>query len=105
MCVICVPACAWLCVAVVSACVLRVGLSQVGISMLQIIASANSVYDIPWPTSFSAFMDVMKLFQVDLLTITKANCTVRLDYYQSLLLTLLLFKVGLRRHVHRFVLE
>ena len=62
--------------------------------MLQIIASANSVYDIPWPTSFSAFMDVMKLFQVDLLTVTKANCTVRLDYYQSLLLTLLLFKVS-----------
>ena len=25
--------------------------TQVGISMMQIIASANSVYDIPWPTS------------------------------------------------------
>jgi hypothetical protein len=37
--------------------------------MVQIIASANSVYDIPWPTSFSAFLDVMKLFLVDVITV------------------------------------
>jgi hypothetical protein len=37
--------------------------------MVQIIASANSVYDIPWPTSFSAFLDVMKLFLVDVVTV------------------------------------
>jgi hypothetical protein len=34
---------------------------QVGISMLQIVASANSVYDIPWPEQFSNFLDVMKV--------------------------------------------
>jgi hypothetical protein len=37
--------------------------------MVQIIASANSVYDIPWPTSFASFLDVMKLFLVDLITV------------------------------------
>ena len=37
--------------------------------MVQIITSANSVYDIPWPTSFSAFLDVMKLFLVDVVTV------------------------------------
>ncbi len=62
--------------------------------MMQIIASANSVYDIPWPQSFSAFLDVLKVFLVDFITITKTNCAKRLDYYQGLLLTLLLFKVG-----------
>ena len=44
---------------------------QVGISMVQIISSANSVYDIPWPTSFSSFLDLLKVFMVDLITITK----------------------------------
>ena len=32
--------------------------------------------------------------KVDFITITKTNCAKRLDYYQGLLLTLLLFKVG-----------
>ncbi len=68
--------------------------SQVGISMMQIIASANSVYDIPWPQSFSGLLDVLKVFLVDFITITRTNCAARLNYYQSLLLTLLLFKVS-----------
>jgi hypothetical protein len=29
--------------------------------MLQIIASANGVYDIPWPQQFASFLDVMKV--------------------------------------------
>ena len=37
------------------------GMMKVGISMMQIIASANSVYNVPWPTSFSDFLDVMKV--------------------------------------------
>jgi hypothetical protein len=41
--------------------------------MVQIISSANSVYDIPWPTSFSSFLDVLKVFLVDLITITKVR--------------------------------
>ena len=40
------------------------GMMKVGISMLQIVASANSVYSIPWPQDFSNFLDVMKLFMV-----------------------------------------
>ena len=62
--------------------------------MMQIIASANSVYDIPWPQSFSGLLDVLKVFLVDFITITRTNCAARLNYYQSLLLTLLLFKVS-----------
>ncbi len=42
--------------------------------MVQIIASANSVYDIPWPTAFSAFLDVMKLFLVDIITVRRRRC-------------------------------
>jgi hypothetical protein len=47
---------------------------QVGISMVQIISSANSVYSIPWPDSFSAFLDLLKVFMIDIITITKV-CT------------------------------
>jgi hypothetical protein len=71
------------------------GMLKVGISMMQIIASANSVYEIPWPTSFAAFLDVLKVFLVDVVTITRTNCARRMDYYQSLLVTLLLFKVAI----------
>jgi hypothetical protein len=31
------------------------------------------VYDIPWPSSFSSFLDVMKVFLVDVITLTKAR--------------------------------
>jgi hypothetical protein len=60
--------------------------------MVQIIASANSVYQIPWPTSFSAFLDVLKLFLVDLITLTKANCAQPINFYASLTMVLLVFK-------------
>ena len=40
------------------------GMMKVGISMLQIIASANDVYSIPWPPAFSGFLDTMKVFLV-----------------------------------------
>ena len=37
------------------------GMMKIGISMLQIVASANDVYDVPWPSSFSNLLDVMKV--------------------------------------------
>jgi hypothetical protein len=40
------------------------GMMKVGLSMVQIIAAANSAYDIPWPPIFNSFLDVMKLFLV-----------------------------------------
>src|SRR5262245_56756926 len=65
---------------------------QVGISMLQIVACVNDVYSIPWPPNFSSFLDILKVFLVDVLTVTKANCAVRFTYFQSTLLTLMVFK-------------
>ena len=44
--------------------------------MVQIMSSANSVYDIPWPRSFSSFLDLLKVFMVDLITITKVSVTI-----------------------------
>ncbi len=66
---------------------------QVGISMAQIIASANSVYEVPWPQVFSDFLDIMKLFLVDVVTLTRAQCAAYMTYFSSLVLVLLLFKV------------
>jgi hypothetical protein len=40
------------------------GMMKVGLTMVQIIAAANSAYSIPWPNAFGSFMDVMKLFLV-----------------------------------------
>jgi hypothetical protein len=37
---------------------------KIGVSMVQIIASANTAYDIPWPPVFSAYLDSMKVFLV-----------------------------------------
>ena len=39
-------------------------LLKVGISTLQVIANANSVYSIPWPVDFGNLLDVMKIFLV-----------------------------------------
>ena len=47
------------------------GLMKVGISMLQIIANANSVYNIPWPSDFSNLLDVMKVFLVGTRIVTR----------------------------------
>ena len=44
------------------------GLMKVGISMLQILANANSVYTIPWPSDFSNLLDVMKIFLIGIKT-------------------------------------
>ena len=91
---------------------------------LQIIASGSSVYDIPWPPQFMAFISTLRLFLVDVISITKANCARPMNYYDSMMvvlvgtkLVLLLLLLGpwlwsrlrrsrlglLRRHVERRV--
>ena len=40
------------------------GLMKIGISMLQIIANANSVYSIPWPGNFNDTLNILKVFLV-----------------------------------------
>jgi hypothetical protein len=37
---------------------------KIGVSMAQIIGSANSAYEIPWPQQFSSFLDNLKIFLV-----------------------------------------
>ena len=64
------------------------GMMKIGISMLQIVASANSVYSIPWPSVFSNFLDLLKVFLVDVVTLTKANCARRMTYFESTAATL-----------------
>ena len=49
----------------------------------------------PLAPDFSNLLDVMKVFMVDIITVTKANCAARMDYYQQLLLTLMVFKTVL----------
>ena len=43
---------------------LPVDVLKLGVSMVQIIASASSAYDIPWPSEFSALLDGLRVFLV-----------------------------------------
>ena len=54
---------------------------KIGVSMVQIIASANSTYDIPWPQNFGSYINGMKVFLVDVISLTKANCASPMSYY------------------------
>jgi hypothetical protein len=68
------------------------GMMKVGVSMVQIIAAANSAYSIPWPSSFAALQNVLKLFLIDVISLSKADCASPVMYYKTLLITLLGFK-------------
>ena len=60
---------------------------------LQIIASASSVYAVPWPPSFLSFMSSLRVFLIDIISITKANCAQPMNYYTSLVIVLLGMKL------------
>lgn len=49
----------------------------------------------PFLQSFGTYLDALKLFLVDVISLTKANCTSLMDYYQSLVLVLAGFKAAL----------
>jgi hypothetical protein len=68
------------------------GMMKVGVSMVQIVAAANSAYSIPWPPSFASLQNAMKLFLIDVISLSKADCASPVLYYQTLLITLLGFK-------------
>ena len=59
------------------------GMMKIGISMMQIVATANSVYSIPWPSSFSDFLDVMKVFLVRLLMYRCAMFVVIISHFSG----------------------
>jgi hypothetical protein len=72
-----------------------VGVVKVGISMVQIIASANSAYSIPWPPVFSGFMLSLRVFLIDVASITQLGCSQPVTYYTSLCIALVGLKVAL----------
>ena len=66
------------------------------IVVVQIVASANSAYDIPWPPQFKALLSVMRVFLVDVVSLTRtASCAQPMTFYSSLALLLIGFKVML----------
>lgn len=66
---------------------------KVGITMIQIIAAANTAYEIPWPPEFKNFLSVLELFLADVISLTRANCTTPMTFYTSMVIVLLGFKV------------
>ena len=56
--------------------------------LLQIIASGSTVYDIPWPPQFMSFISTLRLFLIDVVSITKANCARPMTYYDSMMVVL-----------------
>jgi len=68
---------------------------KVGVSMLQILASANTAYSIPWPSAFHSFLDDIKVVLVDVAGLIPANCTQTMTYYKQLVVDLVTFKAAL----------
>lgn len=58
----------------------------------QIVASGSTAYSIPWPPSFQRTLDAMKVFLVDIISLTRANCAQPMNYYDSMVVML----VGLK---------
>ena len=57
--------------------------------MLQIVASASSAYSIPWPPSFNSLLSTLRVFLVDVVSITRTNCAQPMNYYGSLMTVLI----------------
>ena len=55
----------------------------------KIIASASNVYAIPWPPAFQSLLSALRVFLVDIVSITRTNCAQPMNYYSSMLLVLL----------------
>ena len=51
--------------------VLPIDQMKVTLSMCQIIASASSVYSIPWPSMFTRLLDAFQVFLVDVVSLTR----------------------------------
>ena len=60
----------------------------------QILAAANTSLKIPWPASFAAFLNLLKIALLDVLALTRTGCATPVDFYTSLLFTLLAFGGG-----------
>ena len=54
----------------------------------QVVASASSAYSIPWPPSFNSFLATLRIFLVDVVSITRTNCAQPMNYYGSLMTVL-----------------
>jgi hypothetical protein len=75
--------------------VLPIDVIKLGVSMLQIIASANSAYDIPWPRVFRRFLSSLRVFLVDVVSITQASCAQPMNYYASMMVVCVGLKLAL----------
>jgi hypothetical protein len=73
-------------VAIVIRDLLPVDVIKLGVSMVQIIASANSAYSIPWPSAFGDFLSSLRFALIDIVAISRSNCAQPTDFYASLLL-------------------
>jgi hypothetical protein len=74
---------------------LPIDVIKLGVSMVQIIASANSAYDIPWPSAFRRFLSLLRVFLLDVVAITQASCAQPMDYYASMMVVCVGLKLAL----------
>jgi hypothetical protein len=74
---------------------LPIDVIKLGVSMVQIIASANSAYDIPWPSAFRRFLSLLRVFLVDVVAITQASCAQPMNYYASMMVVCVGLKLAL----------
>ena len=66
-----------------------------GLSIAQILASGSTAYDIPWPASFNSFLSTLRLFLVDVISITRTNCAQPMNYYANMMTVFIGVKIML----------
>lgn len=66
---------------------------KVFMAFAQIVGAAGQVYDIPWPPAFDAFLGALRVALMEVLKLTRFSCAEQISFYDSLVFTLLGFKI------------
>lgn len=61
------------------------------LGFVQVVGAANSSYTIAWPAAFNSLVAMLKVFLLQVVTVLRAECASSMTYYDSMLVTLLLF--------------
>ena len=56
---------------------------KIGLAMLQIVGNANTAFAAPWPSQFVELATGMKVFMLELLTLTRTSCTTPVTFYTA----------------------
>jgi hypothetical protein len=83
-------------------------LGKIGVSLAQILGQLEFCLSMPWPMTFRWFIDLLKVFSVDLLSFLSVGCLTQYTYmtkfmFANLLGPIMLLAVGVMYRVQKDV--